>query len=190
MNSRKLSHYLENALEIGRLIQSDFITQDDACQIIGMKIFPENPCRGVGIATLTADRTYALTSTFGFPAGTKEKYTNSSFDARTPMVDAMCNGRVVWIESMEQMNLEYPLTANAEPNRYTAPVIVVPLFKSGITIGALGIVGTEEKPTIDAMKYLELISLFLAETIKHEQFSSSQITSAYKTLMRGLPLTS
>jgi DNA-binding CsgD family transcriptional regulator len=183
------SNYMESALALAKLIGSDLVTQQDYCQIVGLKIFPENPPKAVGFYILHADGTYSLTSSFGFSENMEEKLNHAPLEISSPVVDSIRRSRILWIETSEALNQEYPTYARETPIEFRAPIIAIPLFKRGLPIGALGIFGSEEKLSADAFEYLELISALLATNLRHGILLALEISDPYKGLLLGLPLT-
>lgn len=188
MNKVDAPNYLQKAVTIARLFQSDVLTTSDVCQFLAMSVFPKSPPKGVGIFEIHANNTYSATSHFGFDDGLHANWQGVSLATKTPVVDSMRTGEIIVVETLDQMNVLYPITSHLSPAEHYYPLVAVPLKKVGFTIGALGLLGSESTTSDDCLMFLrlvgELISIkLIADTIALESLVvKDEIKNASKVL--------
>ena len=189
MTESSPSKYMKSALALSRIIGSELVTQSDYCKIIGLMIFPENPPKTVSFFTIHSNGTYSLTHSFGFPENLEELSNPVTLEISSPIVDSIRNSRVVWVENLEVLNLEYPNWAKDSPIKFCAPIIAIPLLNRGVAVGALCVTGTREELSADSITYLELIANLLSVNLRREILLALEIAGPIKGFLLGLPLT-
>ena len=139
---------------------------DAICQILALALFPGNPPRAVGLFELNSDNTYSLTATFGFSEEVRLRWQNVPLTARSPVVDAIRGERTIFVETEEELDREYPAAEPGGSRASQVPGIAVPLRKSGLTVGALGILGSVTQRTEECRLFLDLVASVVAMRIK------------------------
>ena len=183
------SDYLRRAAALARVLQSDALTTDAICQILALALFPGNPPRSVGIFELNPDNTYSLTATFGLSEEVRLRWQNLPLTVRSPVVDAIRGERTIFVETEEELDREYPAAEPGGSRASQVPGIAVPLRKSGLTVGALGILGSVTQRTEECRLFLDLVASVVAMRIKTDSERRHVQVHKGRELIAGLTLT-
>jgi len=89
--------YLQRASSLSTLFQAEPLAAREICQIVSLKLFPDEPAHGIGIFELGSDGEYNLKATFGVSAQTQAVWTSGSVSVNSPVVEAMRTSEVVCI---------------------------------------------------------------------------------------------
>ena len=181
--------YLASALTFIQILQSEIVTKDDICQVVALSLFPKDPPNGVGIFELNANGTFSITSTFGLLDGMKENFQNVPLSRLSPAATAMRENRIIFVETNEQLALEFPDTRSMAYPLALAPSVSIPIRKLGITIGALVLQGKSGSMDDECRDFLYLVATIIGSHLKPTGETKIEITIATKGVLLGLPLT-
>ena len=183
------AHYLRRAAALATVLQSDALTPDAICQILALSLFPSNPPSAVGLFELNPDNTYSLTALFGLSEEVRLRWQNLPLTVRSPVVDAIRGERTIFVETEEELDREYPTADPGGSRASQVPGIAIPLRKSGLTVGALGILGSVTQPTEECRAFLDLVASLVAMRIKTDTGSRHIQVLKGRELVVGLTLT-
>jgi hypothetical protein len=181
--------YLASALTFIQILQSEIVTKDDICQVVALSLFSNDPPKGVGIFELNANGTFSMTSTFGLMDGFFENLQNVPLSTLTPVATAMRENRIIYVETTEQLALEFPDTRSMNYPVPLAPSVAVPIRKLGITIGALALLRESGSMDEEGRDFLYLIATIIGSHLKPTGETKIEINIATKGVLLGLPLT-
>jgi DNA-binding CsgD family transcriptional regulator len=181
--------YLASALTFIQILQSEIVTKDDICQVVALSLFANNPPKGVGIFEINTNGTFSITSTFGLMDGIKENFQNVPLSLISPAATAMRENRIIFVETDEQLALEFPDTRSKVYPLALAPSVSVPIRKRGITIGALVLQGKSGSMDAESRDFLYLVATTIGSHLKPTGETKIEITIASKGVLLGLPLT-
>jgi DNA-binding CsgD family transcriptional regulator len=154
--------YLQRASSLSTLFQAEPLAAREICQIVSLKLFPDEPAHGIGIFALGSDGEYNLKATFGVSAQTQAVWTSGSVSVNSPVVEAMRTSEVVCIGSPEDLSARYPEHFAIHNADAESAIIAVPIRKFGSSLGVLAIFGRRFSIDEDCRVFLELVAGLMA----------------------------
>ncbi len=149
--------------------------------------------RSGGLWLIEPDGAYArLVRTFGYPQEVVERFQRLPLVMGAPLMEAMREGRPVWMETPEAAAQRYPLPAQRQgptPPPLTPSMACLPLNAEGRTLGAL-VLGFTEPRRFDADEraFLELLvhpaaeALARARLLEQQRAAQAAMREAHQTL--------
>jgi DNA-binding CsgD family transcriptional regulator len=181
--------YMNAAIKLANLLQSNLLTNDDICQIIAIELIPGIDIKGVAFFESNKDSSLTLTAVYGYSEEGKNKIHVRRSDGAYPLMLAITRNKVIFIEDLKQMFADYPGTQQQSHLDIRVPIIIVPLHKLGITIGAISIEGGNLTNTSQTVKFLELLGAMIVPKLNAVNVSKVQFSEGSKEVIRGLSLT-
>ena len=180
-------HALKRLLKFSMLLQSDLITPDGICQVLGMGLFPNEVCENA-IFEVSQESTCEATGSFGPHLGPRAKHLVFPLDQNSPVGAAIILEKTLWIASNKQLGAEFPEMISLPNFELIQTVIAVPIVLLGSVIGCLVIACKERESTPNRVAGLELIVSLIAKQFIRDR-NSPAIKNSSKGTLRGLPLT-
>jgi PAS domain S-box-containing protein len=149
--------------------------------------------RSGGLWLIEPDSTYArLVRTFGYPQEVVERFQRLPLGMGAPLMEALREGRPVWLETPEAASHRYPVPTQRQgptPPPLTPSMACLPLRAEGRTLGAL-VLGFTEPRRFDADErtFLELLvhpaaeALARARLLDQQQAAQAALREAHQTL--------
>ena len=176
-------HALKRLLKLSILLQSDLITPDGICQILGMGLFSNEVCENT-IFEISQESTCEVTGSFGPHLGLKATHLVLPLDQNSPVGAAMILEKTLWIARSKQLVAEFPESINLPYFEQIQTVIATPIVLLGSVIGCLVIACKERESTPNQVATLELIASFIATQLKR-----SELTCYQKLIKRAIKRT-
>ena len=182
-----LIDYLGELQRFCSILQSDVLTNDDICQLIGLGLI-DGKMLDVAIFEISDAGTFTITGSFGARLGNKSLHVIFPLDTKSPAGAAMVLQRMQWLKNSEEMFEEFPESVYFPDAHLVGSLIALPISQLGRTIGCLLVEGepTEYDPLLAAK--LELIAAMMSHKISKKHLSKDY-AAASKHALRGLPLT-
>jgi PAS domain S-box-containing protein len=149
--------------------------------------------RSGGLWLIEPDGAHArLVRTFGYPQESVERFQRLPLGMDAPLMEALREGRPVWMETPEAAAQRYPLPEQRQgptPPPLTPSMACLPLNAEGRTLGAL-VLGFTEPRRFDADEraFLELLvhpaaeALARARLLEQQQAAQAALREAHQTL--------
>ena len=151
---------LQLFMRFAEILQSDDLTKDGICQIIGLNL-DAGALSEVAIFELDANATFTFTGSFGPRFGKIDDHVTFPLDANSPAGDAMLNNKNVWLKNSKQMFSEYPDSIYLPDAEMVGFLAAIPIYRLGTLVGCLVVEGKEQDVNPHAIAALELISALI-----------------------------
>jgi DNA-binding CsgD family transcriptional regulator len=154
--------YLQRACSLSTLFQAEPLVARELCQIISLKLFPNESAHGIGIFELGPDGEYNLNATFGVPPQAQAVWSSGNISINCPVVEAMRTSEVVCVSSAEELKNRYPEHFARHNEETASAIIAVPIRKFGSSLGVFAIFGRRFSIDEDCRAFLELVAGLIA----------------------------
>ena len=179
---------LESLTKFATLLQSNVLTKDNICQILGLGLIQGRTVE-VALFELSDTGTFVITGSFGARLGKKADHVVFPLDTKSPVGAALITGKIQWMESSQQLFDEFPESIYFPDAHSIGSLIAIPISHLGRTTSCLVLEGNPRRYDRLTAMYLQLVVAILSLKLGCNEAPSGQI-QASKELLRGLPLTS
>jgi DNA-binding CsgD family transcriptional regulator len=189
MKDAQAPDYLQLINSLTVFFQANELSEDEICQALALRIFPEHPAATAGIFEMHTDGTYSLASIFGLPESVKGEWQGIPLRPVTPVVEAMRSGKVTWVANQEDLISRFPAAYIAFKGTYAVPIVAIPLLSKGSMAGAIAISGSDVQLTEECATYLEVVSGLVALKLQANDHLTFAVNEKVREPLGGKLLT-
>jgi DNA-binding CsgD family transcriptional regulator len=189
MNASSITKYLNNASALATVMQSEILTMDDICQLIALTGFADDPPEGVRLFEVNSNGTYAISGSFGPMPLSKSDRKLVPLTNKTPVAIAIRKNQIVWVQNSTQMQEEFPGMDKVSYIKNAPSLVVIPIHRFGLTVGALGILDVKTSKNEDCTEYIKLLASLVSLKLVSQKVQTVEVIVASRGVMIGLPLT-
>ncbi len=154
------------------------LSEDEICEFLVTNILTFLGVKTAWLSNLTSRETVRARASFGVDQTLYSDWQEFPLDWKLPVTDALVEKRIVWINSLPEWPVEYPLLKDVKFSTELRTQIVVPIFRLENCVGCLGIVSeTSLSPDEEIDLFLQTISHLISLHIYRQSRDRKKLES-------------
>ena len=173
------SKLIKAASELLECVQNPDLTREELCRILSLQTFRDLGSESAFIGEITQKGTLAVTHAFGIQAREIESWKEIPLTSETPISVSISENKPVWLDLAQDKYELFPAMKKFRGHGINATLILIPVRKFGIPLGAIGLFSRYE---VEETFFLDIFFELVAGIISSSLNASSSFVTSLPTL--------